>query len=410
MSRLKELIEELCPDGVEYKYIRDCTLKVNNIRWKEHPKEVYQYIDLTSVDRETHDIYGTEEITSENAPSRAQQIVLEGDVLLGATRPMLKRYCLINEKYDGGICSTGFCVLRPNEKLILSGWMYHIISSTEFFAYVENHQKGSSYPVITDADVKSFRIPVPPLDIQREIVRILDAFTEYTAELTEKLTAELIARKQQYEYYRNQALSFDDNTILYSLGEICNISSGGTPSKKHSEYWTDGNIKWLGSTVCQNQKTVNEITGYITEDGLNGSSTKILMPQTTLIALVGATIGKVAFLPYEATTNQNIAALYPKDTQWLNPSYLFYACMELYSEFQGLTQGTKLAMANLSFVRSLKIPVPAIEVQTKIAYELDCFEGIINDFSSGLPAEIEARQKQYEYYRDKLLTFKEKIA
>lgn len=165
MSRLDELIAELCPDGVEFKPIKKCVVKTEKIKWANHTSEAYQYIDLSSVDRETHIISETTEITSENAPSRAQQIVATGDILLGATRPMLKRYCIVPENYDGDICSTGFCVLRANEKIVLRNFLYHIISSTAFFEHVEKFQKGASYPAISDADVKACLIPVPPLEV-----------------------------------------------------------------------------------------------------------------------------------------------------------------------------------------------------------------------------------------------------
>ena len=209
MSKLEELIVELCPDGVEYKAISECIQKINNIKWNECPNIEFRYIDLTSVDRDTHRITDTQKITAENAPSRAQQLVKEGDVLLGTTRPMLKRYCLIEEAYDGQICSTGFCVLRAKDTLVLNGWLYHQISSSAFFAHVEKLQKGASYPAISDADVKSYKIPVPPLPVQSEIVRILDDFTELTTHLQEQLAKELTARKKQYEYYRDKLLTFD---------------------------------------------------------------------------------------------------------------------------------------------------------------------------------------------------------
>jgi len=192
-----------------------------------------------------------------------------------------------------------------------------------------------------------------------------------------------------------------------TLGEVCEIKSGGTPSKNKLEYWNNGTIKWLGSTVCKNKKTVDEITAYITEEGLKNSSAKLLKKETTLIALVGATIGKVAFLPYDAATNQNIAGLYPKDINKLNTSYLFYSCRELYGAFINLSQD-KLKMANLTFVRNLKIPIPPLSEQERIVAILDKFDALVNDLSEGLPAEIAARKKQYEYYRNKLLSFKPK--
>lgn len=121
--------------------------------------------------------------------------------------------------------------------------------------------------------------------------------------------------------------------------------------------------------------------------------------------MVGATIGKTAFLPYEATTNQNVAGLYPKDTNKLNTSYLFYSCKALYEIFTNLSQD-KLKMANLTFIRGLKIPIPSLSEQDRIVGILDKFDALVNDISVGLPAEIQARRKQYEYYRGKLLDFK----
>lgn len=133
----------------------------------------------------------------------------------------------------------------------------------------------------------------------------------------------------------------------------------------------------------------------------------MIRKDSTLIALVGATIGKIAFLPFEAAINQNVAAIYPNDLSQLNPSYLYYIMGTLYDKFQSLSHG-KLAMANLSFIRNLKIPIPPLSEQERIVSILDKFDALVNDISEGLPAELNARRKQYEYYRDKLLTFSEK--
>lgn len=186
------------------------------------------------------------------------------------------------------------------------------------------------------------------------------------------------------------------------------MCAGGTPSKTKKEYWENGTIKWLGSTICKNKKNVDEVTGYITELGLKNSAAKIMKEKTTLIAMVGATIGKVAYLNFEASTNQNVACLYPKNENELNPEYLYYACRNLYSIFVEFANG-KFAMASLSFIKNLEIPLPSIREQERIIKILDRFDKICNDMFEGLPAEIEARQKQYEYYRDKLLTFKELV-
>lgn len=228
MTRLEKLIQQFCPDGVAYKSIKQCTCKAESIKWGMDSKE-YQYIDLSSVDRETKRITDTQTITANNAPSRAQQIIKAGDILLGTTRPMLKRYCLVDERYNGQICSTGFCVLRTNG-IVLSEWLYHQIASNDFFNYVEKNQKGASYPSISDASVKEYCIPVPPLKVQQEIVRLLDQFTQLTAELT----AELTARKQQYEYYKKELFS-NLNAHKISMKDVCNNVFSGKSKDRLSD-------------------------------------------------------------------------------------------------------------------------------------------------------------------------------
>ena len=156
---------------------------------------------------------------------------------------------------------------------------------------------------------------------------------------------------------------------MVNLGDVCSVQSGGTPSTNVKEFWENGNIPWLGSAVCKNC-IVEEATDYITEEGFNNSSAKLVKANSTLIALVGATIGKVAFLKFEATTNQNVAALYPNNSDVLSEKFLFYACLTLYNEFLRLGDG-KFRMANLSFVKSLKIPLPPIKIQEEIVQQLN---------------------------------------
>lgn len=177
MSRIDDLRAELCPNSVEFKTIASCVGRPRGMRWVDHPADEYQYIDLTSVDRVTHAIVETSTIASDDAPSRAQQIVREGDVLFGTTRPMLKRYAVISAEYDGQICSTGFCVLRPDNNVVLTNLLFHLLGTAEFYEYVAANQRGASYPAIPDNLVKQYRIPVPLFEVQHEIVKVLDSFT-----------------------------------------------------------------------------------------------------------------------------------------------------------------------------------------------------------------------------------------
>ena len=114
--------------------------------------------------------------------------------------------------------STGYCVLRPNQEIVKPRYIYHHINSSLFYQYVETHQQGASYPAISDADVKNFTIPLPPLDIQQRIVNVLDNFDAICSDLKIGLPAEIDARKKQYEYYRDLLLTFAErgNTISSS--------------------------------------------------------------------------------------------------------------------------------------------------------------------------------------------------
>ncbi|EGY4820599.1 restriction endonuclease, partial [Campylobacter coli] len=180
------------------------------------------------------------------------------------------------------------------------------------------------------------------------------------------------------------------------LNEIVSIQSGGTPDRKIKEYW-NGNINWVKSEVCQNCYVYDyQVKEKITELGLQKSSAKLLKKETTLIALVGATIGKIGFLTFESATNQNITGLYPKNLKILNTKYLYYACMGLYGQFRKLGD---FAMANSNFIKNLTISLPPLEIQEKIVQNIELVEQQI-DF---LNLKLEFLEKEKEKILQKYL-------
>lgn len=192
---------------VEWKKMSEVCLKTSKINWKLVEGE-YKYIDLSSVDRDNHKISDCTIINKENAPSRAQQVVKTGDILFGTTRPTLMRFCYIPKEYDGEVCSTGYCVIRVNNEMINSHFAYHFLFTQKFQDYVEGHQKGASYPAISNKDVMSFELPIPSLQEQERIATILDRFESLTTSLQSGFPAEIAARRQQYEHYRDKLLTF----------------------------------------------------------------------------------------------------------------------------------------------------------------------------------------------------------
>lgn len=189
-----------------------------------------------------------------------------------------------------------------------------------------------------------------------------------------------------------------------TIKDICkNICSGGTPNSKNKSYY-GGNIPWLRTQevdFCQ----INETELTITEEGLSNSSAKWIPKNSVIVAMYGATVGKVAYTAIPLATNQACCNLEINEEIALF-KYVYYWIANSYEYIKSLGQGSQTNI-NAQIVKDLKIPVPPIEEQQRIVLILDRFDKLCNDISEGLPAEIEARRKQYEYYRDKLLSFEE---
>ncbi|MBR7195884.1 restriction endonuclease subunit S [Pseudomonas sp. 14A] len=408
MNRIEVMIAELCPEGVEFKEIGELLERASNIRWQDVAGQEFQYIDLTSVDRNTSAIANTETIDSETAPSRAQQIVRVGDVIFGTTRPMLKRYCLVPAEYDGQICSTGYCVLRPKADLLLPSFLFHLLGTESFYSYVDVNQRGASYPAITDGAVKAFRIPVPPFEVQSEIVKVLDTFMGLEAELGAELEAELEARRRQYRYYRDALLAFSDQDIRWvAMAELGKFIRGRRFTK--ADYVEDG-------VPCIHYGEIYTRYGTAAESAIShvrsdmAASLRYAKPGDVVVTDVGETVedvGKaVAWVGTEDVAIHDHCYAFRHS---MNPKFVSY-CMQTSSFIAGKAKyvaRTKVNTLLIGGFSTIRIPVPTLEEQERIVAILDKFYALVNDISVGLPAEIAARRQQYTYYRDRLLTFKE---
>ncbi|MBX7216895.1 MAG: restriction endonuclease subunit S [Candidatus Kapabacteria bacterium] len=386
MNYIEQMVAELCPNGVEFRELGTLVEKATTIRWQDVEGEEFQYIDLTSVDRTTHAIGDTEIITSEDAPSRAQQIVHADDVIFGTTRPMLKRYCRIPAEYHGQVCSSGYCVLRAKTKWLLPNFLFHLIGTESFYDYVDANQRGASYPAITDGAVKAFRFPIPPLPIQQEIVRVLDLFMALLA----NLQAELVARRKQYQYYRDQLLSFEGRKDVRwgTLGEMFDMRAGHHISAQNIIAEPDQSHLY----PCFGG---NGVRGFVEKFSHDGAY--------LLIGRQGALCGNVqrARGKFYATEHAVVVTASAE----INVDWAFHmlTLMNL-NQYASKSAQPGLAVGKLA---ELRIAVPPLAEQEEIAGILDKFDALVNDLCIGLPAEIAARQKQYEYYRDRLLTFPE---
>lgn len=211
--------------------------------------------------------------------------------------------------------------------------------------------------------IENIRIPVPPMDVQEKMVKEYELFENKLENYKSKIEVNNLQ-------INNLLHGNKSDVVKKYLDDVCSMQSGGTPSKKEAKYWESGTIPWLRSEVC-NEKNKVEAKEFITELGLEKSSAKILKANSTLIALVGATKGKTAYLDFEATTNQNIVGLYPYNDKELLPKYLYYSCKTLYNEFEKLG---KYKMASVSFIKGLQIDIIPYEKQKQIIDNVENLE------------------------------------
>lgn len=251
------------------------------------------------------------------------------------------------------------------------------------------------------------KIPIPPLEVQAEIVRILDAFTELTTELT----TELNGRQKQYAYYRDQLLTFTDHEVEWqTLGQVSLKSySGGTPTAGNPEYYDGGTIPWLRTQEVK-FSDIERTEVKITSAALENSAVKWVPENCVIVAISGATAGRSAINKIPLTTNQHCCCL-EIDSEKALYRYVFHWVSSNYENLKGLGQGARGDL-NSGIIKGFKIPIPyaddpqrSLAEQERIVAILDKFDALTHSISAGLPREIELRQKQYAYYRDLLLTF-----
>lgn len=258
-------------------------------------------------------------------------------------------------------------------------------------------------------DTDFLPIPVPPLEVQREIVRILDHFTELEAELETELETELEARAVQYAHFRAQLLdpSRMSSVRFSTLGDVSlRVSSGATPTAGRPEYYEGGDIPWLRTQEVR-FTDIWDTEMRITDRALKETAAKWIPANCVIVAISGATAARSAVNRVPMTTNQHCCNL-EIDPSQANFRYVFYWVRNQYENLKSLGQGARSDL-NASLIKGFPIALPSLEEQDRIVEVLDKFDALVNDLSIGLPAELAARRKQYEYYRDKLLTFEERV-
>lgn len=387
MSKLDELIKELCPNGVAYKELGS----ISNI------SKGVQFNKTDMSDEGTYPVingginpsgYSERYNCSEDTITISQGGASAGYVNFITTKFWVGAHCY---------------TIKPQQE-VLNRYLYHVIKSKEY--KLKECQHGAGIPALAKNKVESLKIPVPPLEVQREIVRILDSFTLLTAELT----AELTARKKQYEFYRDELLKFDNSIPMVTLGDVATVTKlAGFEFTKYVNYSDEGKIIALRGLNVKNGKLDLTDVKYIDNSDLSKLSRSKLHIGDMLFTYVG-TIGQVALIDKEDKyyLAPNVALIRSTTDKLITEymRYYFQSGKFWHTQINRLIQSSSMKNIPMEKIRKFKLPLPPIEVQKRLVKVLDNFDAICSDLNIGLPAEIKARQKQYEYYRDKLLNFK----
>ena len=369
------------------------------------------------------DIYGSKKYISEEDLNKYKIKPQINDVFM--TRIGSIGDCAILDKQADLAYYVSLALIRPNTDIVISKYLKYVIESRFGRKELRKRTLVNAVPIkINKNDIGKIELPIPPLSVQENIVKILDRFDKLNNDMSEGLPAEIEARKKQYEYYRDTLLSFDDKACSQivkverereltrtkaikwlSIQDLFNLRNGYTPSKSKSEYWTNGTIPWFRmEDIRENGHILNDSIQHITPIAVKGK----LFPANSIILATSATIGEHALITVDSLANQRFTYLTVKNeySNQLNMKYVFYYFFKIDEWCKNNLNVSSFASVDMDKFKKLKFPIPPLEEQERIVSILDRFDKLCNDISEGLPAEIEARQKQYEYYRDKLLTFK----
>ena len=393
--KLESMLRELCPDGVEYKALGEVV---------DYEQPTKYIVNSTDYD----DSYPTPVLTAGQS------------FILGYTNETIGIYPASKENpviifddfttslhwvdFRFKVKSSAMKMLKLKDANIANlRYIYYAICCIKYKPDFSKHERQwiSKY--------SQFIIPLPPLPIQAEIVRILDNFTELTAELEKELQAELEARKKQYEYYRDELLTFGEYVPMVALGEIANVTKlAGFEFTEHIKYSDEGCVIALrGLNV---KKGYLDLTSVKYIDGSNFSKlTRSKLHINDMLFTYVGTIGEVALIDkedkyYLAPNVARIRFISPT----INPVFMRYYFQTHHffdKQINRYLESSSMKNLTMENIRKFSLPIPQISEQARIVDILDRFDTLVNDITNGLPAEIAARQKQYEYYRDKLLTF-----
>ena len=409
MSKLQRLIADLCPVGVEYKCIgeiADCypgaTPKTSNPEYWENGTIPWMSSGEVNYGEVT---YTEKKITQQGYDNTSTKMVPVNSVVIALAGQGKTRGTVAITRIP--LCTNqSLCAIVPKD-IIISEYLLHFLRSQ----YQQLRDVSSGDGTRGGLNLKminAYKVPIPPLEVQREIVRILDNFTELTVKLTAELTAELTERRKQYEYYRNELLTFGDDVPLVQLGDIAVICRGASPRPISRYITSDPNgVNWIKiGDVEVGSKYVTKSAEKIKPEGAKKSR---YVKKGDFILSNSMSFGRPYILNIEGCVHDGWIIISEFENSIMSDFLYHVLNSNLVQDYwkQRAAAGGSIQNLNSDIVKATSLPLPSFEEQAHIVAVLDKFSTLSTDISNALLAEITSRNKQYEYYRDQLLTFKE---
>ena len=400
MSKLEELIARLCPDGVEYKSLGEVATisRGGNFQKKDFVEQGKPCIHYGQIYTK-YGLFADKTFTFIDEGCFAKQKKAQkNDIVMAVTSENIEDVCkCLAWIGDDEVAVSGHSAIIHHT--LDPKYLTYFFHSEHFFKQKKKFAHGTKVIEVTPDKLTSIKLPVPPLEVQREIVHILDSYTTSNNELKEQLEKELAARQKQYEWYkRNLIEDISDSRDLFRLKDVASYVRErvyiDTISKKN----------YVGvENLLQDKKGKTDATTIPSSGNVIG-----FKKDDILLGNIRPYLKKIWFADIEGGTNGDVLAI-RANNRLILPKYLYYILSTdsffLYDNSH--SKGAKMPRGNKEAIMDYEFSLPPLSEQQRVVDILDRFDALCNDITNGLPAEIEARKKQYEYYRDKLLTFKE---
>ncbi len=414
MSRIDDLIAKVAPKGVIYMTLAEIAQTVPGLTGKtksdfsDGSARFVSYKNTfanLAIDQTAPDFVKVE-------PGEKQNRLRIGDVVFtgsSETAEDVGMSSVVTSEPSEPLYLNSFCfaVRFGDSELLLPGFSKYLFRGDAARAQIKRTASGVTRINVSKVRFMQIRIPVPPLEVQREIVRILDHFTELEAELE----AELETRRRQYEHYRDELLTAEsDAYTTFTIGELGRVVTGRTPKSSEPDLWGSELDFVTPSDIKNGMREISMPARRVSGAGRAALAKNIIPAGSILVTCIGADMGKTVINANDCVTNQQINAIILDGKASKNYLFHLLTAQRDFLRRQGEVGGSTLPLINKTNFSKIEIGLPPLRDQERIASMLDKFDALVNDLSSGLPAELAARRKQYEYYRDRLLTFEEAAA